>query len=150
MMTKPTLNACLRTKRIYLNRITITLLGNPSHLSFGYDAKERLLYISATCADDLNAYEIKKSYWKSSRSCEMMCFAFLTALKYRLNWEVDSKYSYTGTLIEREGFITIAFNMNMGKKVRIVSRNTESGHQRGGGQDSVEVGNGGSEPIFDI
>jgi len=119
MMTKPTLNACLRTKRIYINRVTIKLLGNPSHLSFGYDAKERLLYISATCADDLNAYEIKKSYWKSARSCEMMCFAFLTALKHRLNWENDSKYSYTGTLIEQEGLTTIAFNMNGGRKVKI-------------------------------
>jgi len=137
-MTKPTLNVCLRTKRIYLNRVTITLLGNPSHLSFGYDAQKRLLYISATCADDLNAYEIKKSYWKSSRSCEMMCFAFLTALKYRLNWEIDSKYSYTGTLIERDGFQTIVFNMNGGKKVKI--RNTESRHQRDG-CDSTVVGN---------
>jgi hypothetical protein len=127
-MTKPTLNACLRTKRIYLNRVTITLLGEPSHLRFWYDEAERLLYISATCADDLNAYEIRQSYWKSSRSCEMMCFAFLTALKHRLLWENDSKYSYTGTFIEREGFATIAFNMNMGKKVRIVPRNTETGH----------------------
>jgi len=140
MMTKPTLNVCLRTKRIYLNRVTITLLGNPSHLRFWYDENERLLYISATGEDSLDAYEIKKSYWKSSRSCEMMCFAFLTALKHRLNWENDSKYSYTGTLFEREGFTTIVFNMNGERKIKI--RNTESRHQRGG-CDPMVAGGGG-------
>ena len=143
-MTKPTLNACLRTKRIYINRITITLLGNPSHLRFWYDEKERLLYISATCADDLNAYEIKKNYWKSSRSCEMMCFAFLTALKHRLNWENNSKYSYTGTLIERERLTTIAFNMNGGRKVKI--RNTESRQLRSRECDSADVSDSGKLP----
>jgi len=130
-MTKPTLNVCLRTKRIYLNRVTITLLGNPTHLCFWYDEKECLLYITATSEESLDAYEIKKSYWKSSRSCEMMCFAFLTALKHRLHWEDDTKYSYTGTLIEREGFQTIAFNMNDGRKIRIVSKKPGLGHQYG-------------------
>jgi hypothetical protein len=108
------------------------LLGNPSHIGFWYDEKERRLYITATGEDNLNAYEIKESYWKSSRSCEMTCLAFLKALQHRLHWENDSKYSYTGTLIEREGFTTIVFNMNTGRKVRIVSRSTESEHQSGG------------------
>jgi hypothetical protein len=141
MRTKPTLNACLRRKRIYLNRVTITLLGNPSHISFWYDEQEHLLYITAAGEDNLDAYEIKKSYWQSARSCEMMCFAFVTALQHRLHWENDSKYSYTGALIEREGFPTIAFNMNGGKKVNI--RYIESRQQRG--RCASVVSGGGDE-----
>jgi hypothetical protein len=61
----------------------------------------------------------------------------LTALQYRLHWEKDSKYSYTGTLIERDGFQTIAFNMNGGKKIQIrtITRNSKSGQQGGNGDE---------------
>jgi len=113
-MTNPTLNVCLKRKRICLNRITIVLLGNPSHLSFWYDEKEYLLYVSATGKDDLDAYEIPQYFWKQSfRSCEVARIAFLKALQYRLNWEDNFKYAYSGTLTEREGFPAIAFNMNV-------------------------------------
>lgn len=117
-MNSPTLNVCLRKKRIYLNRMTVTLLGNPSHLGFWYDEKEGLLYVSASGKDDLDAYEIPKYFWKSSRSCEVARIAFLKALQYRLNWEEGSRYFYSGTLTEREGFPAIAFNMAEGKKMR--------------------------------
>ena len=117
-MTKPTLNACLRNKRIYLNRSTITLIGSPSHLSFWYDEKEGLLYVSATSHDDLDAYAIPKSFGKSSRSCEVARIAFLKALQYRLHWEDGSKYSYSGTTAEREGFPAVVFNMTEGTKLR--------------------------------
>jgi hypothetical protein len=117
-MTKLTLTVCLRKKRIYLNRGTITQLGNPSHLSFWYDEEERLLYVSATVKDDLDAYEIPKYFWRTSRSCEVARIAFLKALQYRLKWEDGSKYSYSGTLAEREKFPTIAFNMAEGARLR--------------------------------
>ena len=117
-MTKPTLNVCLRKKRIYLNRITIALLGDPSHLSFWYNEKESLLYILATGKDDLDAFEIPKHFWKSDVSCEVARTAFLKALQYRLNWEEGSKYSYSGTLTKREGFPAIVFNMTQGIKLR--------------------------------
>ena len=118
-MTKPTLNACLRRKRISLNRTTITLLGNPSHLSFWYDEKEGLLYVSATGKDDLDAYEIPHHFWKFSfRSCEVARIAFLKALQYRLNWEDDSRYFYAGTSTEREGFPAVVFKMTEGTKLR--------------------------------
>jgi len=116
-MNKLTLSVCLRKKRIYISRITITLLGNPSHLSFGYDEKEYLLYVSATDKDDLNAYEIPKYFWRSSRSCEVARITFFRALQYRLNWKEGSKYSYSGTLTEREGFPTVAFNLTEGTKL---------------------------------
>ena len=117
-MNNPTLNVCLRTKRIYLNRMTITLLGNPSHLSFWYDEDEGLLYVAATGKDDLDAYEIPKFFWNSVRSCEVARIAFLKALQYRLRWEDDAKYSYHGVLTEREGFPAIAFNMTEMKRLR--------------------------------
>ena len=78
-MTNPTLNVCLRRKRISLNRVTIALLGNPSHLSFWYDENEGLLYVSAADKDDLDAFEIPKFFWKTairSRSCEIARIAF--------------------------------------------------------------------------
>ena len=129
-MNKPTLNACLKNKRIYLNRVTITLLGSPSHLSFWYDEEESLLYIAATRNDDLAGYAIPKFFWNSSRSCEIARIIFFRALQYRLNWEDGSKYSYVGILTVQEGVPAIVFNMNDGKKTRI--RNTGSRNQRDG------------------
>ena len=118
-MTKLTLRACLRQKRIYLSRITITLLGNPTHLSFWYDEREGLLYVSATNHDDLDAYEIPKYFWgETSRPCEVSRIAFLKALQYRLNWEDGSRYSYSGASTKREGFPAVVFNMTEGKKLR--------------------------------
>jgi hypothetical protein len=117
-MTNPTLNACLRKRRIYLNRITITLLGNPSHLGFWYSSKEDLLYVSAVGKDDLDAFEIPGYFWSTDISCEVVRMAFLKALQYRLGWEEDSKYSYAGTLTEREGLSVVAFNMAEGTKLR--------------------------------
>jgi len=139
MSTKPTLNACLRAKRIYLNRVTITLLGSPTHLNFWYDEKTRLLCVSAASEDDLDAYKIPRFFWKSSRSCEIARIAFLKALQYRLNWECNSKYSYFGTLIDREGFPAIAFNMIEGTNVKRIPRNAEV-KQHSNGCESADVG----------
>ena len=138
-MTDPTLNVCLRTKRIYLNRVTITQLGDPTHLSFWYDEEAHLLYISATVKEDLDAYEIPKYFWKSSRSCEIARIAFLTALQYRLNWEDGSKYSYTGALIKREGFPAIVFNMTEGKSVKRHLRHTEARRQCSDGSNFADA-----------
>ncbi len=118
MTQKPTLNACLKRRVIYLNRSTIALLGNPSHLSFWYDEIEGMLYVSAACKDDLDAYEIPKYFWKVSRSCEVARIAFLKALQYRLNWEEGAKYFYAGKSTERDGFPVVAFNMAEGRKLR--------------------------------
>jgi len=119
-MTNPMFNVCLSKKRnrIYISRSTIALLGYPSHLCFRYDEKESLLSMSATRADDLNGYEIPKYFWKSPRSCEVARCAFFKALQYRLNWEDDAKYSYSGTLIAYEGFPAVVFNLTEGTKVR--------------------------------
>jgi len=82
--------------------------------------------VSATIKDDLDAYEIPKYFWKTARSCEIARIAFLKALQYRLNWEDGSKYSYTGTLIDREGFPAVVFNMTEGKSVERHPRHAEA------------------------
>jgi hypothetical protein len=145
-MSKPTLNVCLRTKRIYLNRITITSLGDPSHLCFRYDEKERLLYVSATCKEDLDAFEIPQYFWKSSRSCVVARIAFLKALQYRLNWKVNSRYSYAGTLIEQEGYPIIAFNMNGENKIKIIPSHNEARQHCDSERDFTKVGDSGELP----
>ena len=142
-MTKPTLNACLRTKRIYLNRVTITLIGDPTHINFWYDEEKSLLYISAASKDDLDAYEIPKFFWKTRRSCEIARISFLRALQYRLHWENDSKYTYGGTLTERKGFPAIAFNMGEGTKLKTVQRRAETEEQSSGGCSPTDFDNGG-------
>jgi hypothetical protein len=116
---KLTFNACLKGKRMYLNRLTVTVLGNPSHLGFWYDEDQELLFVSAAGKDDLDAYEIPKHYWRASTNpCAMSRIAFLKALQHRLGWEDDYKYSYAGTLIEREAIPVVAFDMNNGVRLR--------------------------------
>ena len=119
MMNKPTLRVSIRKdrKRIYISRSVIAMLDNPSHLGFRYVREENLLAISATNKDDRNGFEIPKCFWKSSRSCEIARIAFFIALKYRLNWEDEAKYTYAGTLIELMGFPAVVFNMTNGTKV---------------------------------
>ena len=114
MTTKPTLNACLKRKRLYFNRATISFLGNPTHLSFWYDEEKHLLFVAATVKGDLNAFEIPKYYWNSSGSCVVARIAFLIALQYRLRWEYGNKYSYVGTCIKFRGFPAVMFRMTDG------------------------------------
>ena len=114
MTTKPTLNACLRRKRLYFNRATVAYLGNPTHLAFGYDEKRHLLYVFATVEDDRNAFTIPKYYWNSSGSCVVARIAFLTALQYRLRWEHGKKYSYAGEFAKIDGHPAIVFKMTEG------------------------------------
>ena len=119
MTSKLTFNVSLKRnrKRIYISRSTIALLGNPSHLGFRYDERENLLSISATSKDDLDGYEIPKFFWRAPQPCEVARIAFFIALKHRLKWEDDSKYSYAGTLVEVKGFPAVVFNMCKGTKV---------------------------------
>ena len=121
-MKTPTLNACLRKKRLYINRTTIEQLGNPSHLGFWYDEKESLLYVSATSPDNLDAFEIPKNFWKSSGSFEVARMPFLMVLQYRLKWEKDSKYSYAGTSTcirtPTDRIPAFVFKMTEGTKLR--------------------------------
>ncbi len=106
--TKPVMRVCFRSKRIFLSRLTIKLLGNPSHLSFWYDETSRKLIISPADRDDLDAYEIPRFYWNdSSRSCEISRIAFLKALQYRIGWKDGNRYIYNGFLI-RSGDVPAA------------------------------------------
>ena len=57
------IRVCMKSKRIFLPRRMIGLLGNPTHLSFWYDEENGNLLISAASKDDLDAYEIPPAYW---------------------------------------------------------------------------------------
>jgi len=86
-MTTTDLNmrVCLKNKRIYINRVAIAKMGNPTHLSFRYDEQGSILYFSPAVSDDLNAYEIPQFYWTGIRkTCEIARISFLRALQYRL------------------------------------------------------------------
>jgi Ni,Fe-hydrogenase I small subunit len=122
-MIKPKLTVCTSRKRIFLSRSVITLLGNPSHLSFWYDESEKRLYVSAAEKDELDAYEIPKHYWSVSStskkdSCMIVRRAFFEALQFRTGWEDKSKFKYTGSADDMNGVPIIVFDLTKGLKVR--------------------------------
>ena len=115
------MSACLKRKRIYLTRSVIALLGNPSHLSFWYDETQSILYVTAAEKDELDAYEIPNFFWRVSdhtNSCEVLRRAFFEALQYRTGWEDKSKYTYAGSVAERNGATAVVFDMTRGTRVR--------------------------------
>ena len=118
-VNSPNMRICLKNKRIYLNRVAIAMIGNPSHLSFRYDEQGGVLYFSPAAPDDLDAYEIPKFYWSGIRkTCEIARIAFLRALQYRLGWEDGSKYYYNGKVIHIDNIPTLVYMLSEGTKVR--------------------------------
>ena len=111
-ISSPHMKVCLKHKRIYLSRSTITLLGDPKRLSFWYGETDGSLYVSTALPDDLDAFDIPNHYWKDSKhSCVVARCAFLTALQFRLGWQDDGKYIYIGILTARNGQPAMAFDM---------------------------------------
>ena len=111
-MNKITMRVCLKAKRMFLARFSITQLGNPSHLSFWYDEHEGNLLVSPAAEDDLNAFEIPSHFWKNTKhSCEVARIAFLKALQYRLDWEDGGKYIFEGSLVKSGNMPTVVFNL---------------------------------------
>ena len=96
------IRVCMKSKRIFLPRRMIGLLGNPTHLSFWYDEEK----------DDLDAYEIPPAYWvRTKNSCAMARIAFLKALQYRLGWKDDGRYSFEGVLTQSRETPAAVFRM---------------------------------------
>ena len=115
---KFTLRVCLKSKRILLNRMSITMLGNPTHLSFWYDEIDKRLIFMPAAKDELDSFEIPRFYWNdTSHSCEVSRIAFLKALQYRIGWEDGSKYSFKGIFTEPEGIPAIVFHLNRGVRL---------------------------------
>ena len=107
-----TIRVCMKSRRIFLTRRMIGLLGNPTHLSFWYDEENGKLLISAASKDDLDAYEIPPSYWRRTKhSCAMARIAFLKALQYRLGWTDDGRYSFEGELVQSGDALTAVFDL---------------------------------------
>ena len=115
----PNMRVCMKNKRIYLNRVAITMIGNPTHLSLHYDEQDGVLYFSPAAPNDLDAYEIPKFYWTGIRkTCEIARIAFLKALQYRLGWEDGSTYYYDGKIIEIENIPTLVYMLLEGTRIR--------------------------------
>ena len=119
MTSNPSMRVCLKNKRIYINRIAIAMIGNPTHLSFNYDEQDGVLYFSPAAPDDLDAYEIPKFYWTGIRkACEIARIAFLRALQYRIGWEDGSMYYYDGKVIEIGEIPTLVYALADGTRIR--------------------------------
>ena len=119
-ISSPYLLVCLKSRRIHLSRSTVTMLGNPSRLSFEYSETDGMLYVSAAELDDLDAFDIPNHFWKNTKhSCEVARCAFLVALQFRLGWQDGGKYTYIGSLTERGGRPAVAFDMTKGGKTRV-------------------------------
>ena len=110
-----TMRVCLKNKRILLNRATIAMLGNPSHLSFWFDENNGRLIFAPATQDELDSYEIPHYYWRDkNQSCEIARIAFLKALQYSFGWKDGSKYLFLGAFAETGGVPAIIFHMNEG------------------------------------
>ncbi len=120
MANSPNMRICLNKKKIYLNRVAISMIGNPTHLRFSYDEQGGILYFSPADPDDLDAYEIPQFYWTGIRkTCEIARIAFLRALQYRIGWEDGGKYYYGGELVKLNDEVpALAYNLTRGTRVR--------------------------------
>lgn len=94
----------LRSKYIGLNRVTITLLGNPPRLVFMFDEPNERLIILPSYDDAIDSYEIPPRYWTDNReSCRIYRFAFFLMLKERFGWKNDKIYVVHGIYQNMEG-----------------------------------------------
>ena len=115
----PVMWVCLKHKIIYLNRVAINLIGNPTHLSFCYDEEGGILYFSPADSNDLDAYEIQKCYFSNiDKPCAIARIAFLKALQHRLGWENGSKYYFNGTAMKLDNIPTLVYTVTEGMRTR--------------------------------
>ena len=118
-VVKTALRVCLVSKKILLNRTTIKLLGSPTHLCFWYDETEGVLTFLPAAEDDLDAFEIPKHFWKSTKhSCEIARIAFLVALQEQIGWEDKSRYVYDGSIVDRNGIPSAVFELSNGTRIK--------------------------------
>jgi hypothetical protein len=116
---RPNMRICLKNKRIYLNRVAISLIGNPTHLRFSYDEQGGILYFSPADPSDLDAYEIPRFYWTGIRkTCEIARIAFLRALQYRIGLEDGSTYYYDGEVMKTDETSALAYRLTQGTRIR--------------------------------
>jgi hypothetical protein len=119
MASNPCVKICLKRKQMLFTRLMVTMLGNPSHLSFWYDEANGNLIVSAATGDDLDAYEIQACYWKSTKhSCEVARLSFIRALQHRIGWEDGSKYAVEGSFAHSGERPAIVFDLMSGVRVR--------------------------------
>jgi hypothetical protein len=116
---KPTFRVYLNTKRMFLSRPVIELLGKPTHLCFWIDAQNGCFIVTAASSDDVGVYEVPNFFWHAShqQSCEIRRIAFLTALKHRMGWDSGARYLFDGVLAQSHGCPAVVFDLNTGLRI---------------------------------
>jgi hypothetical protein len=110
---------CAAAKRIKLNRATIIALGNPRRLSIWYDEDNFQIMFSPAEDNELDTYEILPHFWKyTNQACVISQIALFQALQYRIGFENDSLYIYPGTIIKKNCFPAIIFDLAEGKRLQ--------------------------------
>ena len=113
------MRVCLIRKRITLSRDAIKSLGNPTHLGFWYNESNDNLTFTPAVKDDMDAFEIPQYFWNGTKKpCVIARIAFLLALKYRVGWEEDSRYAYTGALEKSGDIPTVVFSLTEGTRLK--------------------------------
>jgi G3E family GTPase len=93
----PIMSINTERKRIYFNRATITLLGEPTHLFFRLDEQNERLIILPAVEETLDAYEIPQHFWKDNRrGCQVSRLPFFLTLMQISNWKSERIYEIKG------------------------------------------------------
>jgi hypothetical protein len=102
-----------KRKLIYLNRATITLLGNPPHLIFKFDTPNKRLIVLPTFVGTLDTYEIPKYYWHDERStCQISRLPFILSLSRKFGWNDRNSYRVQGVFQTFDAQKLIVFNLD--------------------------------------
>jgi hypothetical protein len=102
-----------KEKTIFLNRATISLLGNPPHLSFRFDAPNERLIVLPAFEETLDTFEIQKHYWRSERStCKICRLPLLLSLKRKFGWGNGKSYTVQGIFQVLESQKLVVFNLD--------------------------------------
>jgi hypothetical protein len=117
--TNYAMRICLKSKRIILNRATITVLGKPPRLSIWYDGESNHLMLAPAEANELDAYEISVSFWNRPNAvCVISQIALFQALLLRaaLKNETGGRYLYPGIHTQTDLSSIVIFDLNKGKR----------------------------------
>ena len=110
----PIMSINTKRKRIYFNRATICLLGEPTHLFFRLDEPNERLIIIPAAEETLDAYEIPPHFWKDNRrGCLVSRLPFFLTLMQISNWKSERIYEIEGIYqVFEETQRLIVFNLD--------------------------------------
>jgi hypothetical protein len=109
----PVMRIDLSIKRIYLNRATITLLGEPQYLFFKFDTPNERLIILPAFEETFNTYEIPQYYWRNKQqTCQIHRLPFLLSLMQKFGWKYGQLFTVQGIFQDLDGQKLVVFNLD--------------------------------------